>query len=118
MKKAFKTSLTALFLCAVLIVSCGKDSSGPGSCEVVNGNYHTNLRVNNGTSSGLILEFYRSIRIGDVPSGGCWLFALEPGDYRVLFEKTGNSYSRTSYVSFSVNQGQTYTIDVTEDMFN
>jgi hypothetical protein len=116
---------------SLLACGGGGDDSGGGEeprCDLVASNT-TNpdafFKVVNRLNSGLAWQFSNGIPFGaDMKPNECTLFGLSPGGYSATFQQCNiadeactSSFGPTKEVVFSVNNNETYTVEVTGGFF-
>jgi len=128
MKIAFKslTSVFLIILLAVFIAACGSSSDdGEARCDVVaNADGPAFLKVVNRLDSGLSWVMWEYAFGADMKPGECTIFAVSTGSHTVELtqcyisnDSCTSNFGSTVTRDFSVSDGETYTIEVTEGLF-
>ncbi|MEC4685649.1 MAG: hypothetical protein VST71_07955 [Nitrospirota bacterium] len=129
MRTTFKvlTRVFLVILLAVFMTSCGSSSDdGETSCDVVaNANGPAFLKVINNLDSGLSWVMQEYAFGADMKPGECTIFGVATGSHTVeltqcsISDNSGcsSNFGTTKTRNFSVSDGETYTIDVTEGFF-
>jgi hypothetical protein len=120
--------LVLMTMTDLLMVACDNGGgSGEPRCDVVaNANASAFFKVINHLDSGLAWNFSDgSYAFGaDMKPNECTVFGLNPGGYSVTFQQCNigdaactSYFGPTKDVVFSVNSGETYTVDVSGNFF-
>ncbi len=129
MRTTFRT-LTRVFLVivlAVFITACGSSSDGGESgCDVVaNAGGPAFLKVINHLDTGLSWVMQDYAFGADMKPGECTIFGVSAGNHTVeltqcyISDDSGcsSNFATTKTRNFSVSEGETFTIEVSEGFF-
>lgn len=123
--------VAAVFSISLVACSSGGDDGGGGGeprCDLVASNT-TNpdafFKVVNRLGGGLAWKFSNGIPFGaDMKPNECTLFGLSPGGYSVTFQQCNitdeactSNFGPTKEVVFTVQNGETYTVEVNSGFF-
>jgi hypothetical protein len=124
--------LTAIFTVAVLACSScggggGGGDGGGGGCDLIaNANGPAYFKVKNNLSTGVAWNFENAYPFGaDMKPGECTNMGVAASQYTISFQQCNiggaactSTFGPTRMVVFSVNQGETHTIEVNSGFFN
>jgi hypothetical protein len=126
-----KSSITALSIFTLVACGSGDDGGGSGGeprCDLIaqmNTNPDAFFKVINRLSGGLAWSFSNGLAFGaDMKPNECTLVGLNPGGYSATFQQCNisdaactSSFGPTREVVFSVQNGETYTVEVNSSFF-
>ncbi|GMT47420.1 MAG: hypothetical protein IEMM0007_0986 [bacterium] len=121
------TSVFLIILLAGLITACGSSSDdGESSCDVVaNAKGPAFLKIINHLDTGLSWVMWDYAFGADMKPGECTIFGVSAGTHTVELTQCyisdnsacSSNFGTTKTRNFSVADGETYTVDVTEGFF-